>query len=273
MFAFRRAFGNAVANGVGFEIVYKSITALTIVVVFVGCIRYWKQSPLLLAFIPYIVLITMTGSIIWEGVHGYMKAASAIIAVGILLMRFTSSDLLRFSLAGCLVIGVHFYSWAVDGRVSVPVAFEVAQPPVQRYLTTPPLGKGVSLQQRRCQIACKAIQKADIFDVHPDLRKRLRIYSVAATNTGSERWVPSEIGPNCVCLGVIVRDPQGNPVYEGRQWLANEVPPGKVARFKIAIPIPKTDQYEVAIQMFQESQGWFEDYEDHVAFRETVKRY
>lgn len=243
------------------EVMYRIVTGMTLITVAVYAARMWRSSVLFAASVPYIILITMAGSTIWEDANGYLKAAGSVIVIGLLLLKYTESDLLRVVLVAQLLIGIHCGYEKNYRRLApvAPVALNAEQIAEPAKFAVYEAADGM-IEDTRCRVACEPVASRALGLWHSSLLpgRELLLYSIRVENTSDTVWKYSRPGMDCVCLGVQLKDSGGAIVYEGRRYLRTAVAPGEHAEFLASVPKPKLPgEYTLKCGMIQEGRFWF----------------
>ncbi len=89
------------------EIILKSFSVATILVVLVYSIKNMKSSIIAFISVLYIILIVSLGSTVWLDYSGYMKAMGSIIIVAIFLLNTRYIQVLKLVLISYLLIGIY----------------------------------------------------------------------------------------------------------------------------------------------------------------------
>jgi hypothetical protein len=246
------------------EIFYKVVTAFGLIAIIVEAVRHARQSIIALTTIPYMVLMSMTGTVIWDGATGYFKAVSSVLMIGVLLLRYSKSDILRVALIANLVVGAYFTYIAnyKTMQTRAPVDLNAVRISTKKPFVLPPVAPATILADAKCRMAVEAFnaEHRDQLANFPQLEGKVQMYSVTATNLGDSPWLLTAPGMNCVCLAIRVLNADGRSVYEGRGWLTADVAPTGSATFNVILPTPrKAGDYTVRFGMIQEGRFAFEE--------------
>lgn len=257
LFSAVRYLKTASESQASFELVYKSVTLFTLVVVFAYTLRNRNRSPIYAASLPYQLLVMMTGDIIWADASGYLKACSAVLVIGMLLLRESPRPLLYAALTASLLVGVHCNykkNYRHVGGNLTPVAVlpeEVREPRIHRPPPTPQEELGeLHGAVRATALPSQQVATASLLSLRP---RPFLLYEVTVENLGDVIWRQSAPGVNRVCLRIVLTNSAGETVFEGRRFLRQDVAPGESLRMTASLPAPrKPGDYRVRLHMIEE---------------------
>ncbi len=229
----------AIQQGAKYEIIYKSITLVTLLATLAFAVWNWRKSSVFAAAIPYIVLVAATGDIVWADANGYLKAAGSVLIIAMLLTSYDRGAVLKTVLVANLLMGVHCgykknYR-QVDPNIT-PVTLHAADLVNPRFLEPPLPAAAGQIDDIRGRVRLQPVepqhlQTAGLFSFAP---RPLTMFEADVENTGAETWRQTLPGQNCLCLGFELRNADGAVVREGRRYLQRAVPAGEQACFLVA---------------------------------------
>jgi hypothetical protein len=244
------------------EIIQKTISAAGLLVVLACAALAARRSPEMLATIPYILLVSMTGWIVWQSWGGYGKAISSAYIVGILLLPMSASKLLRGSLIAATLLGAFcLFHYEVEHQPFMatvdPTAGADAEP--IQYDNE----RNESLDDFRCHV--EAVGRPDGYrGVFAWCHRSQATYSVEVKNCSNNTWYCAPPGKDCVCLGWRLESASGRTVDEGRAFLKQRIGPGESANFKVPVSLhAMLGDRKLVFSMVHEGHRWF----DHVDAR------
>ena len=243
------------------EVIYATSCAICLVAV--GMLVVWKARPqrLSVVLLPHILLMTMTGSIVWEAGVGFFKNTSSIVLIGVLYLPLHGAKLLRLALLFTFAAGLH-YHYRADIRHQgflppLDITGTVQSPTPNRPQKVIPtrsdyVGKS-ELQLISAQMTSQPY--TGIFDwFHRDAKTLI----VRVKNTSETVWPASLPGDDAVTCGYILM--QGEMVlHEQRLSMYKDVAPGESIDFSITVPSHqsrKSNKY-VRIGLVHDGKEWF----------------
>jgi hypothetical protein len=210
------------------EIEYKLVSFLSLVVVLFWAAVRGSRMQALAAAIPFLLLLTMTGKTIWEGFGGHAKNVTPALAVGVLLLPFCSSRVLRLVLVLNVFTGADLilrenvlfppHWWSDRAAVMAPEWVPPQNVPAPR------------VTDYRSRVTAELVNTQDDPPYHgpwrwchrEPLRVRLRVQNLSA-----QTWpaLPAQ-GRHTLAVGCIVRNDKGEFVRDLSYPLPHDVPPG-----------------------------------------------
>jgi hypothetical protein len=170
------------------------VSSCTLITVVTLVCRGVRRLPLaLLCTIPYLLMLTALGKAVWEDHTSHMRVIdSALVVIGLFLLPFDKSMLLRFVLVlqGVAGIGTH----AETHFVGQPIRSDYLCEEAWHY---PALGPGEPDNERLTNVA-SAVEWADFQPeiarpyrgVWKSVHRELKPVTVAVTNNTDQTWQP-----------------------------------------------------------------------------------
>lgn len=241
------------------DAIYATSCAFCLLVVSISVAIKARRSPELVALLPHILLMTMTGWIVWEAGVGFFKNTSSVVMLGTLMLAFVPSKTLRIALVFTLLASLH-YIYRADIRH-------------QHFL--PPLTVSKSVEDEKMpktmvpiddtfRMACQVdyvsneTNEPTYQGIFRWFHREPRNYTVRITNTSDVLWPASIPGSKVVAVGVQFK--KGKMVlHEERLPLYKDMPPGESIEITFAVPYsPYGSKNRIArVSMIQDSRSWF----------------
>ena len=244
-----------------FELRLLLVSAFTLVTVIYMTIRHWRSLPLaLVCTLPYLLLVSSLGRYTWEGSICYLRVIGASIVVGLFLLPFDKSLLLRFMLAVQVVAGLDYF---LDTRVmhtrliSADLIHEEAgyEPNPDGAPDNPPLNDlRSSVEWVRPETVCRR----EYHGIWDRVHRELKPVTVAITNHSDVTWHPGR-GKHPIWLGYTVFDASGNRrMTQHSVILDKKIGPGETAEVTTYLELLRPHKkYVVEFSLWQEGPGWF----------------
>ena len=221
-------------------------------------------TPLL----PHLLLMSMTGFIIWEGSTGYLKNVSSVVLLGVVLLPSTQSRILRVSLLSVFAVGLYStYKWEWRELGFLPPLETVdADPGTLTVAAVPPPARyGSSLE---------LVSREENPDGYNGLYQRWHrsrgSVTVRIKNTSSDPWPMTRPGAQAITIGL--KRFEGRGVIEERLPLREPVPAGGSIDVRIPVSVHGDGRtpHEMRIAMVHDGRRWFNEGD---ASQELVVRY
>lgn len=262
--AFFQCLWHDISVGEEQEAIYSLSCAMCIALVLWHIVSIARKHWFAVAAIPHIVLMSMTGWIVWEAGVGFFKNTGSIVLLGVMALPLTASKSLRTTLLFTFLCGLH-YVYRVDYRHQqflppLEVVATVTAPPVEVQPTPP--GFTVSSEIELLSLPPARMNNVGWWNwVHRYPQKvhfRIR-------NTSDIPWPASQCGKDVIAVGTKFLD-QENVLQETRLPLYKEVGPGEMIEFSTVVPLPagtligtSAPRYSLLIGVVHDANYWFFD--------------
>lgn len=255
------------------QIKLKIISVVTLAVVLVVLLRRLRCSLPLACTLPYVLLTTTLGTIVWWHYSGHMKANGTILIIGLFLLPIDQSVLLRFVLIANALFGLELHN-------QVKIRHAPLFSPCLASLDMTP-----NKDYRGPENPCFEDFRSEVAWVNPEStlglsyhgawyrwHREMREIRVAVTNRSTLPWLPAPAaGERSVNLGSIVFAADGvTRVAEYRTTLGGPLQPGESREITAAIPVPKPGRYVLQLSMIQEHVRWFYEAESEFGARYEI---
>lgn len=241
------------------ETLAATATVACIVAVLVTVIKRLPVSRISLGIIPHLILMTMTGSIVWGDGTGFFKNASSVLLVGVLLVPLSKSQALRAILMVNFAIGL-LYVYNADWRSQAfmpPLRFQLVGS-TQSIPVTPTEGN-IDYGSKIELISIKPLEGLPNYQgffkwCHRDAC----LLEIKVLNQSQTTWPASAPGAHAISLGVQVID-HGHMSSEARIAIPQEVPPGGSVDLEfVACSSSITDaSHFVRVSLVHDNHRWF----------------
>lgn len=260
--------------GLSEAVFHRVVTVATIVTVFATAARHARRAEFA-CVLPYIVLTTCTGPVVWWDQSGFFKLLGTPILVGLFLLPFAPSVWLRAVLVANAVMGVEwnacrgllpapFFSDRGTAFVNGPQPTLPFNPVIGDPRNLPPLPDrpfNAPLPEHRYKLEWR--------DGGPELaaayqgawrwaHRELVPLRVAVTNEGQVPWQPNpRLGHGAVNVAYYLTDKDGTTVLlDGRTPLPAAVPPGQTAELTVDLRLPPPGRYRLYLAVVQDGIHW-----------------
>jgi hypothetical protein len=248
------------ADGDHTEILWRVGLAFTLVVVSVRAARFARTSPPTAAALPYLLLTMMLGAMVWENHTGYPKAMTGVLVIGLFLLPFDRSVVLRFALAVSFVCGLEML---YHTRVKQPwvwsskMADSVVPPPEYTGPPAAPLADVRSTAEWAEPSAVVEIQGTTAWKF---LRREVVPFRIRLTNKSDATWPPlPRTGAMAVHVGCkVYREDDGILVAVATTPLARPVGPGESVQATVCVPL-RRGRYIAVVSGVQHAHRWFHE--------------
>lgn len=248
----------------GNEESYRVLAAFgTLVAVLLFGLRYAGKSRPVLCLLPFIVLLTMAGSIVWSTYNmGSAKNVLPAVAFGLFLLPWSRGLLLRAVLLLQIAVGVNVIY--TEGIVRQP-QFSAEQAAVSTHGSAfqgVPTVPGPRVSDYRMTISATVASAQDDPPYHGPWRwchrEGIKV-RVTAVNTSAQSWPREPIsGDHSLQIGFILRDAAGGEVFSTTCAMPKDVPPGE--SFEQVYPLPYlrlNGAYTLQVSIIQQRDDWF----------------
>ena len=219
---------------------YLLASAFTLVVVGFWVLRLARRVPFLACTLPLIVLTSATGSLMWEHWVGYLKNNGLVLIIGLMLLPYTKSWLLRFVLMLNLVMGMDLMletrAWETPyfspniTLPKLPASCESDEPDI------------TSNENYRCSVSVLENDRSEGADYNGMWKwchRAVRTYRVRITNDSTITWRPDPVpGDHPVRVGYRIYDKRNRIRSWGTVPLVEMVRPGESFECEIQFPLP-----------------------------------
>ena len=248
-------------EGNWFELRLLAVSAFTLVVVSVLMARNFRRLPLALACAaPYVLLTAALGKMVWENSGGHMKACGSIVVIGLFLLPFDKSLVLRIMLALQAIAGLDLQADVrlMHQRILSPylVHEEGGYPENPPGAPDNPLLSDLrsSVEWVRPESVCRREYQGLWSRVHREIKP----VTVAVTNRGDVTWQPGR-GKHPLWLGYTLYEGTGNrQLAQHSVILDKAIAPGETQELTAYVELLRPGRkYVVEFSMWQEGPGWF----------------
>jgi hypothetical protein len=196
---------------------------------------------------------------VWEAYGGHMKASGSIIVIGLFLLPFDKSILLRFMLALQAIAGLDLMAetrMMRPGLISPHVAGDMGYEP-----NPPGTADNAVLSDLRSSIEWvdpQPVMKLYYQGLWKPVQRELRPITVAVTNHSDVAWQPG-LGKHPIWLGYMLYSADGHRFITERSVpLDKPLGPGETKEFTIPLELWRANQnYVVEFSLRQDGPGWF----------------
>jgi len=243
------------------EVLQSTSCMIVITGVLLCVVRESKKRVAAIALLPHILLMTMTGSVIWEAGVGFFKNAGSIILLGTLLSSRHDYKWLRWILIPCLLLSiqdVYRHDWRHQAFL----------PPIDSTSPSDSVQPSAQVPTEKIEYA----SKIEVVSVERPLsdgytgvfslfHRDPAVVTVRVWNTSNQTWPASLPGQNVICLGVRIGN--GNKLlHEMRVPLYKEVPPDANISLDFLVPVGAewlTGKTQISCGLVHESVAWFSE--------------
>ena len=248
-------------NGNWFELRLLLVSAFTLVLVFVLLLRNFRRLPPAIACaLPYLLLTAMLGKMVWEAYAGHMKANGAIIVIGLFILPFDKSLLLRFMLILQAIVGVDLQTdlRVMHGQALSPLLIHEES----GYEPNPPgAPENLLLSDLRSSVAwvdAQEVMPCEYRGIWLPLQREIKPITVAVTNHTDVTWHPG-LGKHPIWLGYTLYDSAGDRHLARHSVILDKpIGPGETKEITVYLELWRPNRgYVVEFSLWQEGPGWF----------------
>jgi len=238
------------------------VCALTLLATILLVIRYCRILPAPGAILAWLILVSMTGWIVWEGPAGFLKTVTGAVLLLTLLYAIRPSAIIIVILMANLVMGVesNVRTKLWDSISYSPNRYDLAQQYPAPW-TSPRVVERLTEFRGRIEVLEERMEKYDGFwsFAHVPIRQ----YRVRVTNTSSVMWSWGDTWKdrNAIVLAGRYEDIKANKrLFDNRYKLYQDVPPGGSIELIIAVPSQRNlHGTTLKLGLLQEGLMWFAD--------------
>ncbi len=253
------------------------LTIFSVLLLLLMRVKTWRYS---LAFLPYVILISMTGYTIWENETGYPKATSAILIVAIFSLHELKSRTLVALLVLHLFFGlqmIHHYNVKYQGYMH-PEIFAAESRMLQQNGVPPPVDPNAPKNELFRAMGYSISAKKIVTDLKPysGLFQRFHrdpfLMEVTLTNETQTAWQAQQHGtPGSFAVSYQVLS-DGKIVQFNNIFIDCDIAPGESYRNVIAIPCGHGfEQHQLILGLFQAPSQLFLEEQGGHPIRSTLK--
>lgn len=265
------------------EPLLKSVCAFTILLTLIALLVKAKQWRYALVFLPYVLLISMTGYTIWETVGGYPKATSAILVIMIFSLCQLPKRLVSVLFALHLFFGLHMiyhYNVKYQGYMH-PEIFAAQRKLIEKQgspiTIDPNARKNVSFSILNYAISTQMVspKREPYQGVFKKFHRDPFVMEATITNNSPETWYAQQAGsPASLAVAYQVLSPEGKIVQFDNLNIVQNVAPGESYTALIAIPYgPSFSQNQLLIGLFQAPGTFFLEGEGGHPIRKSLNSF
>lgn len=246
-----------------FEFRMAVVSAFTLIVILVFLLRGVRRLPLaLLCTIPYVLMTTCLGAAMWEDHGSHMRVMdSALVIIGLFMLQFDASMLLRFLLTLHAIVGpaVHY-----DMRVARQWLHDpgfICQE--NGYYKPNPPGSPENPLLTNCASEVTWVDRQELIQrnysgMWDRCHREVRPVTVAVTNHTCETWQPG-LGKHPLWLGYnLYSDNKGRHLASHSILIDKPIAPGETCEFTAYLEVLRPRRkYVVEFSVWQEGVGWF----------------
>lgn len=237
---------------------YLLTSLLTVLIVFVTTVRVGRTHRAAWFALPFVAVALCLGRIVWDCPQGYFKTAGSCLALGVFLLPFEKSLLLRFALAANVMLGVEWN--LIPNVVSPPyyptdVRFRDELPkPVSKDVIPPPSD---------CRAELVWLDPEREFTAQSGklwrwTHREIVTLRVRVTNPGPDTW-RSDVATNRVEAGSVLFGPNGVPVTMTTTDFDSPLLPGESREIDVPLRLPKPGYYTLMLGLCLDRKVWFHD--------------
>jgi hypothetical protein len=224
--------------------------------------QYAHRTPIVIALIVHVVLMTMTGWIVWEAGVGYFKNTSSVILIGVMLLAVHPSRILSCVLAASVglsilyVIRDDFQKLAfLPPRESQVVTADNSKLPLTVVPLEKPLDTDFQIETAELREPTESYRGLFTF-VH----RSPRVLTIKITNQSKIRWPATLPGDGALSIAYRVSN-RRRVFHEGRIPMYREVSPGDSIEARIAVPSPALFERKqtVRVSLIQDGYAWLDE--------------
>jgi len=236
-------------------------------------IRRIKESKIAIAITVHVLLMTMTGWIVWEAGVGYFKNTGSVVMIGVMLLPISNSKWLRLALLVSFALSFH-YLYRNDFRKAlflppledVRLADGKATNSPETDLTRIQRPSAIVPMEKPCEhMSTLEIVRSNVDeDAYRGLflpfHRFPKTVMVKVTNNSAQIWPASLPGNGSVTLAWQIRNPKRRIVQEGRIAMYKNVEPGDFIELSFLIPTGSwvASKQTVRVGLVQDGDAWFD---------------
>jgi hypothetical protein len=236
------------------------VPAFTLVLVSALLVRDCRRLPLaILCAVPFVAMSTCLGRAIWEGYGGCARVTGSVLIVGLMMMPYDKSILLRFMLALQCIVGV---AWQGQIRFLHPALHSPHLLHEEGLPDANPPGSPENplLNDLRCTVQWmepESVCRRKYHGIWDPLHREIKPVKVAVTNDSETIWRGGR-GKYPIWIGCMVYDrPGGPPIAQHLAIIDKDIAPGETQEFAAYIELRRPQDYEIVFSLFQAGPGWF----------------
>ncbi|HTM55638.1 MAG TPA: hypothetical protein VL175_16540 [Pirellulales bacterium] len=238
------------------------VPAFTLLLVTMLLVRNFRKLPWpVLATIPFVLMTASLGMAVWEGYGASTRVTGTLLVVGLMIMPFDGSILLRFLLALQAIVGI---AWESDIRFLHPALYSPHLLHEESWPAINPPGSPENplLNDLRCQVEWlepEATCRRNYHGVWDWVHREIKPVKVAVTNRSDVFWYGGR-GKHPIWVGCTVIDPSGQRAPRRRVAIIDRsIAPGQTEEFTAYLELTRPGTYQVEFSLMQEGAGWFAD--------------
>ncbi|MGD9722732.1 MAG: hypothetical protein AB7O59_15470 [Pirellulales bacterium] len=236
-------------------------SAFTVVGVLLLLVRNVRRAPLaLLCAAPYLLLIASLGNYTWEHYICFLRVIGGPIAIGVLLLPYDKSLVLRFMLALQAMVGLDLQ---IEQRLFHSRQFSPYLIHEDEGFAPNPAGAPDNplLTDLRSSVEwtdAKPVLRMDYHGVWSRVHREVRPVTIAVTNHSDVTWQPGK-GQHAIYLGCRIYDESGQrQLAEHSAILTQPIAPGETKNLSAYLELWRPGRnYVVEFSLWQEGKGWF----------------
>ncbi len=241
------------------DAIYATSCALCLFIVSALVLRGLQKSAEFQAILPHIVLMSMTGWIVWEAGVGFFKNTSSVVLIGTLMLARVPSRLLKTALLFTFLASLH-YVYRADVRHQnflPPLSVQGVADTDRSPKSLVPSDHEAILSSRLELIASESVDSA-YAGLFVWFHREPRQYTVRVTNTSNVSWPASIPGSWAISVGRVFK--KGKMVLqEDRVPLYKDVAAGESIEITFSVPysVSSNKKRLLRVSMVQDSREWF----------------
>jgi len=237
------------------------ICTFTLAATIFAVVRYRRILPASGAILAWLILVSMTGKIIWETPAGYLKSVTGPVLILILVQSIRPSAFILAVLLVNLAMGIEFF-------VRDAVFISQSLSPNRLASPAPPVVASDAprtiprLNEFHGRIELLEDRTLEYEGMWKFAHIPIRHYRIRLTNTSGAVWQwgmsPRDKCP--VMLAADFRNAKDHKVFSTRHELFTDIPPGESRELTLRIPArPGLRRTKLRLSLLQEEQMWFPD--------------
>ncbi|MGD9722733.1 MAG: hypothetical protein AB7O59_15475 [Pirellulales bacterium] len=249
-------------RGNWFELRLLLVSGFSLLLISALLVRDFRHLPVaLICTVPYVLLTAALGNMVWEAWIGHMKASGAILVIGLFLMPFDKSVLLRFVLMLQAVVGVDLQTQlrVMDGQLLCPhLIHEQGGPPAG----PPREPDNALLTDLRSSLEWtdRKPLRLDYRGVFLPLHREVRPVTIAVTNHTDATWQPGDC-KHPIWLGYrLHKVGSSRELARHSVVLSEPIGPGETKHVITFLELWGSNcEFAVEFSLWQDGVGWFAD--------------
>jgi hypothetical protein len=245
-----------------FEFRMALISTFTLILVLVLLVRGFRRLPLaIVCTLPYVLITTALGAAMWESHGSHMRVATAWVLIGVFMLPFDKSLLLRFMLVLQGIVGVSVHT---DLRLLHPALHSSNLLHEEAGFYQPnPAGSPDNELLNDVRSSVEWVDAADVVrpqyhGVWDRVHREIKPITVAITNRTDVAWQPG-FGRHPLWLGYILYDGSGQKQLATHSIMLNKaIGPGETKEVTAYLELRRPGKnYVVEFSVWQDGVGWF----------------